>query len=275
MEIQLAPMPVVCRTLDAGALAAPGTDSHKEMEVDLVLSGALALEGGEALYTLGEGDILVLPPNLPHRAHPAGGMLELQSLTFDPAALQSTGEVTRKYIEPILAGRLCAPGLIARDSFAGAQVARSMQAICEALAARAAGWELAVSGELYFLLYHLYRLGGRLQPPAQDPAAGGVRQVLDYIAQHLDEPLGVEQLARISGYSPSHLMHVFGRMIHTPIRQYVLAMRLERARLLLEEGGTPVAQVAAQVGFDNPSYFIKVFKRRYGVTPAALRRMEK
>ena len=49
MEIQLAPMPVVCRTLDAGALVAPGTDSHKEMEVDLVLSGALALDAGEAL----------------------------------------------------------------------------------------------------------------------------------------------------------------------------------------------------------------------------------
>ena len=50
--------------------------------------------------------------------------------------------------------------------------------------------------------------------------------------------------------------------------QYILSLRMANARLLLEESGCNVSEVATIVGFENPLYFSRLFKKAFGLSPA-------
>jgi AraC family transcriptional regulator len=111
-----------------------------------------------------------------------------------------------------------------------------------------------------------------------DPNCGGVlakhklRAVLEYIHEHLDAELCLDQLAAVAHVSPYHFARLFKKSTGLPPHQYVIARRIERAKeLLRERERLPLAEVAAEVGFACQSHFTRHFKRLVGVTPRRFR----
>lgn len=104
---------------------------------------------------------------------------------------------------------------------------------------------------------------GRLSPTAK-------RRVLELIDAKPDARLTVETLAREVGLSVAHFSRAFKKTMGRAPHQFLLTMRLERARRLLETPGITLAAVARHTGFADQSHLTRLFKREYGITPGAV-----
>jgi AraC-like DNA-binding protein len=93
-----------------------------------------------------------------------------------------------------------------------------------------------------------------------------------YIVNHLNDELTGETLHRALYVSESTLFHIVKRETGMPLRLYIQAQRLEAARLLLLGTSMSVMQVAEKCGINDFNYFARIFKKRYGISPSALRK---
>lgn len=98
-----------------------------------------------------------------------------------------------------------------------------------------------------------------------------ITKAKEYVNNHTSEALGVSEAARIVGMSESYFSHIFKKETGISYVDYVNHIRIEHAALLLDEGNVRVAEVATQVGIDNPNYFSVLFKKIMGVSPNAYR----
>ena len=85
------------------------------------------------------------------------------------------------------------------------------------------------------------------------------------------DPLTIRGLAAIAGLSPSRFAHLFRQSMGVSPLRHLHALRMSRARQLLEESALPIRDVMHQVGWNDPSHFSKDFKRRFGVSPRRYR----
>jgi AraC-like DNA-binding protein len=89
---------------------------------------------------------------------------------------------------------------------------------------------------------------------------------------HLDEPgLGVDDIAQRLGLSRTQLYRKVKALLGTGVTDYLQSLRLTKARQLLLQAGTTVAEVAYQTGFSSPTYFATAFKAKYQVSPTEFR----
>ncbi|WP_211999865.1 AraC family transcriptional regulator [Chitinophaga sp. HK235] len=95
---------------------------------------------------------------------------------------------------------------------------------------------------------------------------------LDYIVRtYLLQPVTIEDLADLTNRSLATFKRDFQRIYQMPPRQWINEQRLAHARLLIDNTQLQVSEIAWQCGYDNISYFIRIFKKKYGSTPQALR----
>lgn len=121
----------------------------------------------------------------------------------------------------------------------------------------------------------------RLPPDLIEPA-GHLRQlptktrrtalVVGYIASHLDQDLTRRALANLCHLSVSELSRAFRREQGTTFECFVLEHRIAQARELLAEGNATVGQVAYAVGFHDPTYFSRAFRKLVGMTASEYQR---
>ena len=69
----------------------------------------------------------------------------------------------------------------------------------------------------------------------------------------------------------SYFSQLFKKKTGMTYQNYLTEYRIDRARDLLSSTASPVADIAAEVGYDDPKYFMRVFKRRTGLTPGQYR----
>jgi len=107
--------------------------------------------------------------------------------------------------------------------------------------------------------------------PGRDAARELTRRVFERVWERIAEPISLESLADEMGYTPNYLNDLARAATGRPIGAWIADLRLNRARAYLESTDLPIAGVAAACGFDDPSYFARVFRAAHGVTPATWR----
>lgn len=109
--------------------------------------------------------------------------------------------------------------------------------------------------------------------PLRGGLSGWVQQiVLDRLHQGFAEDLTIAELAALAGLSPFHFARAFRKSIGVPPRRYLTELRLAKARRLLTETDMSVGDIAAAVGYSEPSVLARLFRQELGVTPTAYRR---
>jgi len=97
-----------------------------------------------------------------------------------------------------------------------------------------------------------------------------VNRAIDHIVRHLDQPLPLEDVARVAYFSPFHFHRIFRTMVGETLSQFVKRLRLERALYLLSHHPKKrLTDVALECGFSSSSDFSRSFRQRYGVPPSA------
>ncbi len=88
--------------------------------------------------------------------------------------------------------------------------------------------------------------------------------------ERMSESLRLVDLAAAAGISRCYFSRLFHSSFGQPPHQYLLELRLQRARSLLEARQRPIADVAAMTGFSDQSHLTRCFRRRFGTTPSAI-----
>ena len=92
-----------------------------------------------------------------------------------------------------------------------------------------------------------------------------------WLEEHLFEPFHAPELARAMHASESTVLRMVRKELGVAPAVYLRRRRLEEAMLLLETGRYGVTEVAARVGYENPSAFAAAFRRELGVAPSSVK----
>jgi AraC family transcriptional regulator of arabinose operon len=103
------------------------------------------------------------------------------------------------------------------------------------------------------------------------PSDTRVRFAADYLASHLGEPFNLEKLAAQCNLSVSRLSHLFKDHVGVTPQQFLEQHRMRHACHLLKLTGLSVAEVAREVGYEDPFYFSNRFRRSLGESPLRYR----
>jgi AraC family transcriptional regulator len=214
------------------------------------------------------GAISLVPAGTPSRWRPAGSRDLLHVYLDAGLAGRVAAEVFG--LDPV---RLTVPPL---DGLDLPQLRAVMGAVGAELAAGGAGGRLAAEALANVVAVRLLRhvLAPRRPERGRDGTLprGRLRAVLEYIEDHLDAGVTLEQMAAVAHVSPYHFARQFKTATGLPPHQYMIVRRVERAKHVLQApAGLSLAEVAACAGFSDQSQFTRHFKRIVGVTPGQFR----
>lgn len=116
-------------------------------------------------------------------------------------------------------------------------------------------------------LYTHYRIPDTALP--HSPNDLHIKAAITFIRKNLAEVLTLEEIARQAGISKFHLSREFKRITGSTVFEFINLTRCSEARYLIETG-TPVSAAAQACGYENMSYFTRVFKRQFGLLPSSL-----
>ena len=95
-----------------------------------------------------------------------------------------------------------------------------------------------------------------------------LKTAVTYIREHLSEPMSLEEIAQHTGISANTLLRKFKKVMGRSVFDTILLLRCTQAKRLLEQGCS-VTEAARTSGFENMSYFTRIFKRYYQCTPSS------
>jgi AraC family transcriptional regulator of arabinose operon len=99
-----------------------------------------------------------------------------------------------------------------------------------------------------------------------------VRKAMDFLGANLREPFRVDAVARHCGLSVSRLAHLFKAETGTSLQPFFEQQRMGHASQLLRLTALSIAEIAAEIGYDDPFYFSNRFRRYAGKSPTEFRR---
>ena len=139
------------------------------------------------------------------------------------------------------------------------------------------GSELARQVARELVVYHR-RAGGQSQfaPISQmEPETDRIRLALSFARDHLHESLPIERLADAAHLSVRQFGRAFRRETGETPAKAVERLRVEAARVRLQEGAEPIEMIAQAVGFTDPERMRRAFVKLFGMSPQAVRRLDR
>lgn len=99
-----------------------------------------------------------------------------------------------------------------------------------------------------------------------------INHLLQFMMQHVNADLSLQTLSTKFGMSQSHLSKIFKKHLGINISKYILDQKLNKAaRQITEQPDKDIQTIAAELGYYTPSYFSKLFKQKFGLTPGKYR----
>ncbi len=231
---------------------------HDEAEIVCVTHGCMRMniDGKELL--LHPGDIAVAFPSVPHSYPSRDEQLEGVTLIFSPNIISEFSQHFR-----------CMA--VANPRLRSDETDPALQAIVAHMQKpefqQNGGLKL---GYLHLFLSYLF-CSLKLKPMEQQMQSGLPYQVLHYISEHFTEPLSLESTAQALGISRIHLSHIFSQQLHVNFRQYINALRIDRACLLLRDPAYSISQIVEMCGYGNTRTFHRAFMERCQTSPRQYR----
>lgn len=99
-----------------------------------------------------------------------------------------------------------------------------------------------------------------------------LQRVRNLMATRCEQELDIPELARVASYSPWHFIRAFHAVYGETPHAYLVDRRLERARRLVRSSPLAISEIASASGFENRCAFSRLFRQRFGISAAALRR---
>ena len=239
---------------------------HEEIEVGFVVSGSVRASGESCDYLLNEGDIYVFLPD------------EIHALTSESPNLLYILRLLPKQSDRVDFSSFRPASHCVRAGDAAYEPLRRavLEMVDEHDRARE-GRDMVLRKCRYEIFLAIYRLMEQipLSEEERQRRAGRtslLRRVNDYIAEHYDEPVSLDDLADHCGISKYYLSHSIKEVTGSTVLDFLMLYRLSLARSRLRNGEGTVTEIAFDCGFNNLRSFNRMFRKYYYVTPTEYRR---
>lgn len=135
------------------------------------------------------------------------------------------------------------------------------------------GFEELLAMYLRQIFIHVQRIRQERKPNISTRIQEEMENARRYFNEHYNEQISIEDYARSRNMSVSWFQRSFKQIVkHSPM-QYILTVRMNNAASLLDSTDYSMAEISAIVGYENPLYFSRLFKKQKGVSPSAYRKL--
>lgn len=252
---------------------------HEEMELIVIKKGQGTVSVDFHTETVSAGDIVLIFPGQLHSIEQQDSFhMEYENILFLPS-LCISGEddlCAARFIMPLMNREILTETFLTPVLTWYGEASGCIAAIDTLCAAHPEGYQLALKSQLFqffYLLISNQKNRDSLSVPKKK-SLQKLKTILKYIEEHYAEPLSVEQMASVSYYSKSHFMKFFKNCMGNSFIDYLNDYRLSIAARLLITTDDAVLDIAQDTGFENLSYFNRLFKRKYQKTPTQYRRQK-
>lgn len=262
-------------------------DNHKKhyhadfYELMIVLDGTAKQQVNHQTYYIKRGDVFVFGEGVSHDFEDAHD-LHICNIMFQPSALldryHDLGEIPGYHdlfiIEPYLSQNDKYQHYLKLQFDQFDEVTELIRKMHEEYHASRPGRKSMLMALFQMLVTYLSRCYGEQESREPGKASMQIARSVSCMEQNFRDEFTVEQLAEMSYVSERHFLRQFSEVYHTTPHQYLMRLRLEHARGLLEneKNGLSIADIAYDSGFQSNSYFSRVFRRAYGMTPMEYRK---
>lgn len=135
--------------------------------------------------------------------------------------------------------------------------------------------DFCADAEQLFASLHQFEkdlLEERMESYEQD-STRPVRQAKQYIQNHFQEQISLEEVSELVGFSSAYFSVLFKKETGLGFAKYLMQVRMEQAKVLLRETNLPVAEICKKVGYNDLKYFTQTFEKIAGVKPSVFRKL--
>ena len=259
------------------ASAKPGKwHVHPEIELIFKLEGSSSYDlSGRPGITLTAGQVLVMPPSFTHRL---GGEIDspgqrlclmIRSRPSNPPSGALLGRQAFSEFRSMLLAKALVPFQCPR------QILANIRQLMDLLLTRKARLSATDRVRLRLAATDAF-CNVTAEPPRTKPAEMRLLdEATDYLDRHLSDNVSMRDLVAYMGYGQTRFFQLFREHTGISPNEWLIRRRIERARMLLSTTDATVISVAKQVGFPDPAYFCRIFKRYAGHTPNGFRFYQK
>jgi len=249
---------------------------HDELEAVVVSEGETTVSAGTRRYTLHRGQGFFINAGVLHAASGTPGTgCRYHSVVFHPRLVGGGTDSVfwQEYLRPLIGS---GPKSVVLDLSQPwhAEAVEQIDAAWLAGASDAPGYEFRVRAALSELVFLLTQHIPSPTLRAGESAlrnAERIKAMLRYVQQNYAEEITVADLARSAMISESECLRCFKNTIGIPPIQYVKRYRVQLASELLASTDQKIAEIGAQCGFQDTSYFTRAFREIKGITPGEYR----
>ncbi len=257
------------------------THWHEELEILFIEKGRGKFKVDLDCYELKEGDILIVKPSALHSMHQIENTpCEWSTIVFNLNMLNSsiTDGCLIKYFAPILNNEHQLPSLIISDSKGYNEIAGSIKELLNCYNSKNIAFELRLKSQLFYFFSLLYENDLVLMKPSSpltNETTKKIKIILNYIHENYMNELLMRDIANVCHFSEYYFMKFFKRHLGVTCTEYINAYRLHVASNLLNTTDTPITEISLETGFNSVSYFSKLFKEKFKVTPKEFKNLNK
>lgn len=247
---------------------------HDRIEIIVINRGSVICQVNSEAFPLHTGDVCFINHRRLHHLR-AGDESECchDVLIVGADLLTRNSRIFERCISPILDDADFSHVRFEGTGGPAAEIAALVGRIKRLKTLEDPGYELEIVADVHRIFRQLLlaRASMHVVAPA-DANARILQRMTDYIRDHYDGPISLDDIARAGGVSRSQCTKLFKRYTATSPVAFVNGYRLEQSRVLLRSSSASVAEVASRSGFSDQSYFNRLFSRAYGITPLSYRK---
>lgn len=254
---------------------------HDEVEFQYVLKGHVYVTCNEENLYVSEGDIIFVNQGVKHFITPSendGGIV--YCIVIHPSFILGYGqlELESKYISPVISSQALYCLHITKSNALYQQFLFSLNYLIALNTEHSTGYELLSKSyvlQLWKLIYDQLPTASPVPHTTARTAnqdAYRVKQAILYIQEHFMDPVSLTDISDAILVSKSECCRCFKRVTGLSPIEYLMRYRImESAKYMYRKTHESISEIAGIVGFNNTSYFNKVFKKTMGCTPTEYR----
>lgn len=247
---------------------------HREIELSYCMAGEYRILIDNRMYCLHAGDLMVINPMAAHEFPGEDpGFGSRMTVVLGPGLL---GEYFESFAAMTPSGNIFHLRDEKDTNGQYGQLVHLLEETAELRINRRDFSELEIKGNLYKISAIVLKL--LTQDNAYMPPTQSIRDVekidraLEIIYDRYHEPLDLDTVSRVCGYSKSNFCKIFKRVTGDTFHNVLTRHRVEIACLYLKESASSVDSIAGTVGFSDAKSFCRTFKRLIGESPGAYRK---
>ena len=248
---------------------------HSEMELIYVKKGRGMVSVDLTEYLVTAGNIVVIMPGQLHAISAyQNESFEYENIIFNVQMLipKQNDTLSEEFFNSLLGQKIQFPVLINETITYYHQILHCINRADEICTHFPSGYYLGIRSCLYEFFYILFSNSTECNIHHKaSRALDKIKLITKYIEEHFEDEITIEKMAEICNFSQSHFMKFFKASMGTAFFSYLNDYRLTTASYMLTKSMSSIFAIAQECGFNNLSYFNRLFKKKFGMTPSDFR----